>query len=339
MKRFTQFVQKKENRWIIWVGAAIVGFILLMMIMRPRAAQAASTQVVQTGPSEALQAAQMQAQTEMAGIQASLAASSLQAQSALAVEELRAANEASAIQASLDALSIQAQGADRASQRDYELALQQTASNERLQVQALEYDVALQSANIQANLSSQQMQHEATLANTQILADTQRFFAQQSAVTQMYFAQQSAATQQAYLDLEAYEISAQENVALAQIEAQAAYDQQALANQAYGLRRAKRKHVPAILAGDSPQLGTKTNSILGGIFSLGGILSDIRKKRGARQIGERVDGIPMYTYEYAGSEGVYAGVMANDLANISPEYILHTNRGTAVDYIAMDAAA
>jgi hypothetical protein len=46
--------------------------------------------------------------------------------------------------------------------------------------------------------------------------------------------------------------------------------------------------------------------------------SDLRLKQGIVRIGTTVFGLPVYRFSYTGQEGVYAGVMAQDVLNVMP---------------------
>lgn len=316
MAKFTQWVQQPKNRKWLFIGLAAIGFVVLLLLMRggSRAASGGGTTVVQSGPSEALQAAQLQAQTEMAGIQAGVSAAALQSQAQIEMAKIDAATQAAGIGASLQALQIQQMGADRQSEREYQAAIADISARQALQTESLRVQESTTIATLQANTA-------------QLAISTQGAIEQQRLYTE------------ALVGLQTAQIYSQRDVDLAAINSQTTIAQGQQQLQQYALTKAKRKHIPAILVGDSPQLGTKTNAILGGVLSLGGLLSDIRAKKQIRQIGERSDGFPLYSFEYMGGEGMNAGVMAQELALMAPEFVLSTNRGFFVDYYAMDAAA
>ena len=327
MAAFTQFIQAKKNRKWLWIGGAVIGFIVLVVLLRggSRSSGGGSTAGA-SGPSEALQAAQLDAQVQMAGIQAGVNAAALQSQAQVEIAKLASASELAGINANLQALSIQAQGADRDSERAFQ--------------------ATIAGLNQQQAIATEQLRTQQMITEAQLAADTQQLavsvagsVAQQEIYTNALVNLQTAQIY-AQRDTELAQTYSARDVQLAGIDAQlqSTLGQQQL--QQYALTKAKRKHIPAILAGDSPQLGTKTNAILGGVLSLGGLLSDIRAKRQVRQIGERSDGVPLYSFEYAGGGGMQAGVIAQELALMAPEYVLDTGRGMlGVDYYALDAAA
>lgn len=315
MAKFTQWVQAPKNRKWLFIGLAAIGFVVLLLLMRGGSRSAGgSTQVVQSGPSEALQAAQLQAQTELAGIQAGVSAAALQSQAQIEMAKIDAMTQAAGISASLQALQIQATGQDRADERAYQATLADITSRQAIQTESLRVQESTTIATLQANTAQLAISTQGAIQQQQIYSD-------------------------ALVGLQTAQIYAQRDTELAAIYSarDVQLGQQELTQ--YALTKAKRKHIPAILAGDSPQLGTKTNAILGGVLSLGGLLSDIRAKKQIRQIGERSDGFPLYSFEYMGGEGMNAGVMAQELALMAPEFVLNTNRGMYVDYYAMDAAA
>lgn len=50
--------------------------------------------------------------------------------------------------------------------------------------------------------------------------------------------------------------------------------------------------------------------------------SDLRLKEDVRQVGTTADGLPLYTFRYRGQEGVYEGVMAQDVLAVRPDAVL-----------------
>lgn len=326
MAAFTQWVQKPKNRKWLFIGLAAIGFVILLMLMRGGSRGAGGgTTVVQSGPSEALQAAQLASQTELAGIQAGVSVAALQSQAAIEAARIDAATQTAGIAASLQALQIQATGADRASEREFQAALADINSRQAIQTESLRVQESTTIAQLQANTAQLAISTQGAIQQQQIYSD-----ALVGLQTAQIYAQR---------DTQLAGIYSQRDVALADIGSQTTIAQGQQQLQQYALGRAKRKHIPAILAGESPQLGTKTNAILGGVLSLGALLSDIRAKKEIRQIGERTDGFPFYSYEYTGGGGMQAGVIAQELALMAPEFVLNTNRGLYVDYYAMDAAA
>jgi hypothetical protein len=50
-------------------------------------------------------------------------------------------------------------------------------------------------------------------------------------------------------------------------------------------------------------------------------VSDIRLKTDIRQIGTTAHGLPLYTFKYIGEDGVYEGVMAQDVLSVMPDAV------------------
>lgn len=80
----------------------------------------------------------------------------------------------------------------------------------------------------------------------------------------------------------------------------------------------------------------------GGIFPQGGgntiplFNSDIRLKTDIEPIGTSPSGIPTYLFKYKGEEGLYQGVMAQELKSINPSAVVENNGYLAVDYSQID---
>jgi hypothetical protein len=51
-------------------------------------------------------------------------------------------------------------------------------------------------------------------------------------------------------------------------------------------------------------------------------VSDARRKEDICQIGESASGIPLYHFRYRGQEGLYEGVMAQDLLQTRPDAVV-----------------
>jgi hypothetical protein len=55
--------------------------------------------------------------------------------------------------------------------------------------------------------------------------------------------------------------------------------------------------------------------------------SDLRLKTDMEVIGTTVFGLPLYRFRYKGGEGVYSGVMAQDVLNVMPSAVSVDARG------------
>lgn len=75
------------------------------------------------------------------------------------------------------------------------------------------------------------------------------------------------------------------------------------------------------------------SGMMGGGF---GGYSDIRLKTDIEPIGLSPSRIPMYNFKYKGEEGLYQGVMAQELKKIKPEAVIEINGYYAVDYTQID---
>lgn len=95
----------KEHPYI--TGSLLVGVIVLYIVLRNSGTAAQSTQVVQSGPSDALQAADLQAQVQQQGIQAASNAQTDQLNAALAAKSIDAAVSTAQTQAQKDVASQQ----------------------------------------------------------------------------------------------------------------------------------------------------------------------------------------------------------------------------------------
>jgi hypothetical protein len=49
--------------------------------------------------------------------------------------------------------------------------------------------------------------------------------------------------------------------------------------------------------------------------------SDVRLKTDIRQVGTTAHDLPLYTFKYIGEDGVYEGVMAQDVLPVMPEAV------------------
>ena len=213
---------------------------------------------------------------------------------------LQAATEALAINAQVQIEDLKERAADRESERAYQASMASIAADKEVKLAGISSQAMIEAANSAAAVASQRLATQAMVAQTRI------------------------------------QVGGETAVNLAAINAAKETTLAHERNIAYGLAKAKKKHVGAILAGESPELGTKTKAITG---LLGGLFSDIRMKRNIKPTGARIDGIPTYSYELVGAPGEYAGVIAQELEMMHPEFVLHTPRGLLVDYTGLDAAA
>jgi hypothetical protein len=81
------------------------------------------------------------------------------------------------------------------------------------------------------------------------------------------------------------------------------------------------------------------SSMLGGLFSLGGValggglFSDVRLKENVRRVGQTEAGLPIYTYNYIGNPTVHMGVMAQEVETVFPDAVMtHESGYKMVDY-------
>jgi hypothetical protein len=55
--------------------------------------------------------------------------------------------------------------------------------------------------------------------------------------------------------------------------------------------------------------------------------SDIRLKTDIHRIGTTAHGLPLYTFKYIGQDGLYEGVMAQDVLPVMPEAVTVADDG------------
>lgn len=81
---------------------------------------------------------------------------------------------------------------------------------------------------------------------------------------------------------------------------------------------------------DSANMQNKQNSaMMGGLFGLGSsllqaglpFLSDRRMKTDIRRIGTASNGLPLYTFRYAGGGPMQFGLMAQDVEKVRPDAV------------------
>jgi hypothetical protein len=67
--------------------------------------------------------------------------------------------------------------------------------------------------------------------------------------------------------------------------------------------------------------------------------SDMRLKTDIRQVGHTVHALPLYEFRYLNEDGVYEGVMAQDVLNVMPEAVITGEDGFyRVDYALLGTA-
>jgi len=274
--RFKKFVTDKKYRpWLIG-GVIVIGAVILLSLIRPRSSAGAGASPVPAGQPVAGGISE-QGQLAMAQIQAGLTGQQYQAQAAIDVASIGAALEQARIV--------------------NEANIAQTQSSNALEIARLQ--TMFQIAATERQLDSQ----------TQIeLAKVEAAKFQAAQEAEIAFGQQGVSSLGilAGRDVSLAQINAEENVALYSIGTRHN-------EMMYGLQKAKRKHVGAILAGESPELGTKTKSILGGIaLRIGGIFSDLRIKDDVQWSGV-TDGVNRYEYFNQKTGMIEAGVMAQDV--------------------------
>lgn len=171
--RFRDFFTKKKFRpWLIG-GVVVLGAVILFFLLRGRGAPAgtATTTFVETGHSEALQAAQIEAGVQVAGIQAGLQSQVFEAQAAQNIEEIRAA-------VASQELDVSGQLAARELDLTAEIEGQRIASERELGL-----------AQIDADLERELIREQSTVAQLQSVTEAQKFFAGASAARDIRLAE------------------------------------------------------------------------------------------------------------------------------------------------------
>lgn len=292
-----------KNKPLFIGGAVLVGGVLLFFMLRGGGGGGGSAAVGPSGPSEALQAANLQASTQLQGQQ-------MQVQGEIALATLAAQSRAQEMQLQMLGLqqqtAAQLQLADIQSERELAAILAQTNAQKEMQTMALD-------SQTQIAL----MQEKSALQRDQIIAQTQLGMQQMQSQTVLEASriQMEGASQQAYYANEALakqiaaqvQISGQQSqIAMAQIQSNT--DQAALFTQ-LGITQinAQTQQNADMLAAQRniASMNNKTeqkkskNSLIGGI--IGGALSlfsDPRLKENIVQIGETETGGPLYRYNY-----------------------------------------
>lgn len=87
---------------------------------------------------------------------------------------------------------------------------------------------------------------------------------------------------------------------------------------------------------------SQSSGLMGGLFSLGSAalqaapyMSDVRLKKNIRRVGTLKPGIGTYVYEYVWGGGERVGVLAQEVAMVSPQAIHEHGGFLAVDYLAL----
>jgi hypothetical protein len=79
---------------------------------------------------------------------------------------------------------------------------------------------------------------------------------------------------------------------------------------------------------DAAEIG----GIFGGIGGILGFFSDDRLKEDIKLVGRRGDGLGIYTFRFKGSETIYSGVLADEVAVLHPNAITVQDGFRRVDY-------
>lgn len=300
MSNFFQRLFAPERRWILISVIVGIGAIILFNLL-PRGGSGGRSQVVQTGPSEQLQAAQLQAQTALAqsaqsaqvqlNAQATeLAAMELQGQIALALGTLDAETQDNAIMAQLAAMQEQTNANLGIAQMNAEINLAEIESERAMQERMLSSQETMM--NIQA---------EQNIARDMLFAQLQ---AQQSAdetarTMAMLQAQRDVQLTGIYAGVENNRIDAE--IERAELDA------------------ADRANDRAARSRDRGNRWGFAGSLLSAGLAL---FSDVRLKENVEWLGVRDDGLNMYGFNYAGDKTRQAGYMAQEVQTIAPEAYL-----------------
>ena len=296
MGDFFQNLFSPERRWLLITVIVGIGAIVLFNLF-PRGGGGQRGAPVDTGPSEQLQAAQLQAQTQLAQSrqaaqvqmsqqQAELASRELEAQVALALGDQRADLEGAAIAAELQAIREQ--------------------SNTQVAIAGLQAETQL------AQIESQEARELALISSQEAMfeAQAESQLAQQMLFTELQ-AQQSAdetarlnAMLQTQRDVAIYEEAAE--VERERIEAE---------TDRLNIREQAR------VQDNQSSRGFWGNVISTGAGLLGGLLSDMRAKENIEWIGVRDDGVNLYSYTYEGGTFEHAGPMAQEVEALYPHLV------------------
>jgi hypothetical protein len=334
--------KNKKYRWLIWGGLAVIGVIVLMAMMR---GGGGATRTVQSGPSEALLAAQLQSQTALQGAQIQAGVALAQTQAGVAVETMRMQVQQEEIGASLQALSIQQNTMLQVEDLRSSDALTATLAGMETQGLLAQFQKDIQLAGIGAQRDVAIAAEQSALFRDQLIAETMVAQGAQQAHVSMA---QIAATQ----NLGIANIQATQNLGIAHIDATT--DQAAL--------NARTQLGMASIAADSQRYSTDAqiemkqieastqksgqkksflSSVIGGALSVVPFLSDYRVKSDIKQIGERRDGTPIYQFNYDPSVGGgrMIGVMAQDIGSRYPHLMLQSGGYHMVDYAGLESGS
>lgn len=107
------------------------------------------------------------------------------------------------------------------------------------------------------------------------------------------------------------------------------------------LEKSKREALFNKISAEQNRASQESSGLLGAIGSIAGaalIASDYRLKDNITLVGQSPEGINIYTFGYKGQEGIYQGVMAQELLGTKfNDSVVLTNNGTyAVNYSNLD---
>lgn len=313
-----KLLKGNKRPWIIG-GIIVVGAIILWSLIG--GSKSSASTVVTSGPSEALQAANLQASTM-------LAAQQMDAQGQIAIATLQHNAQAMALEAQLKSVEHQSQiqlaglgaeerlGMASIGAAERQAALQHSTQLEMMQMQGemqMYYDsqaAAIELARIDANVATAQYGLAAQVAlGEQAAAVSQGQTAAMVAMAQ-YQAELAAMQTQAATHVELSRIDANKEIEFAQ-------------------SRERTKGQSKSL------LGSVVGGVLG-LFSEPGMKTKIVQRGGADE-----HGLNNYSFEYA--RGVpsapwreQVGLMAPEVQEMRPDLIIPTPRGRMVNYNGLE---
>lgn len=301
-----------KNKALIW-GAVIIGggIVIMSLISRTNTSGGGAVQTT-TGPSENLQLANLQSQTQLAmqqmqtGAELQALAYQGEVQTALATQALQAEIALAGIDRANQTDAISAQLAGLTAQLDSNLALAQTQA--QTQAQEIEANRAIQMQTLASNAAMFNTSMTVALEQSRMQNETIQF--QTAAQTQLW---------QNAQELDAIEAQYLRDIELARIDSQTTLGLDENATERYGIGQ----------SGKTQRRG-QTLGFVGSIIGAGlSLFSDVRLKEDIEQIGETPDGLPLYSYYSGGSRQV--GVMAQEMAILRPEAV-----GFEGDYLTVD---
>lgn len=275
---------RKNRKWLIWGGIALGIFILFMLFSRGSAS--ASSGEGSSGPSEALQAKQMevQAQLNLASMQfAAQEAAGMREVAMLAAQlnnQLEVADLQSARQ--LEAMMIQSEENRYLADRQFAATMAQITSQEHIAI-----------AQMEAQAARDEIAAQVAIENTRLMAE-----------------------------MNVAALNAQANQTMAMLQAQV--DMEAI--------RASAGVQQAAISADAQKHGSTMGmigNIVGGLF---GLFSEARLKKNIRYEGETSAGVSRYSYEYLGSSQRHYGVLAEEAERVSPGAVYRDGGYLKVDY-------